>query len=274
MMTEQDVTVRPYVSRHRQARVAAFMLGVFALVSFLLLGMLVVFLPIWDSAWSVLELIEDVPKDDKIGASVIIISEAFLVLIVRLSDVSLWVVLPTFLTGLVIGQVASLIFIQWSTCVHQNLPALGARNLEFSSREAVWSWFIPFVHFYRPYQVMREVWLASDPGSMTRRRRPTGSSSALVDWWWGLSATVLATGYAYPLWVMAVAQGISISVADHIILFFIFFAVILTLATGAGILAILLILGIDRNQTEKHGLITAREPPAATPGQGPVDEAP
>ena len=273
-MTEPEVTVRPYVARHWRARVAVFMLGLFALVSFLLLGMLLVFLPIWDSAVSVTDLVQNIPRDEKIGEAEIIIIEAFLVTISRLSDVSLWIVLPTFLTALVIGQVAALIFIQWSTCTHQNLPALGARNLKFSSREALWSWFIPLVHFYRPYQVMREVWRASDPGVPGHAIAPTGSSSALVDWWWGLSATVLATGYAYALWVMAVAGGTSVTVADHIILFFIFFAVILALATGAGILGILMILGINGNQTKKHTLITAGEPPAATPGQGPMDEAP
>ena len=81
-------------------------------------------------------------------------------------------------------------FLRWFYRVHRNLPALGERNLLYTSKWAVWSFFVPFLNLVRPFQIMREVWHGSDPSALnqdgTVEPRNTFETPRLVGWWWGL----------------------------------------------------------------------------------------
>ena len=50
------------------------------------------------------------------------------------------------------------------------------------------SFFVPILNLYRPYQIMREIWRASDPA--TPLDMPYAWTEApmtpLIGWWWGL----------------------------------------------------------------------------------------
>ena len=79
-------------------------------------------------------------------------------------------------------------FLMWTHRVHWNLPALGATNLKFNPRNAVGWYFAPLLNLFRPYQVMREIYNASDPatfvdGSSDWRSR---NAPAVVKMWWTL----------------------------------------------------------------------------------------
>ena len=75
-------------------------------------------------------------------------------------------------------------FILWTYAVRSNLRALGVRKLDYKTAWSVTGWWIPGINFVRPYQVLREIWKASDPATSDRfewKRAPT--PPLLVCWW-------------------------------------------------------------------------------------------
>jgi hypothetical protein len=86
-------------------------------------------------------------------------------------------------------------FLTWIYRAYKNLPALGAGEPKHSPGWAVGSFFVPILNLYRPYQIVRETWVASDPASfeddeIARVVRP--SSPAVVGGWW---ATWIISGF-------------------------------------------------------------------------------
>lgn len=84
-------------------------------------------------------------------------------------------------------------FLVWLHAARKNLPALGGREFKFTPGWAVGWFFVPFLNLVRPYQVMSEVWHASDPSGLERDTASDGpavrnrlAAPALVVWWWGL----------------------------------------------------------------------------------------
>lgn len=61
---------------------------------------------------------------------------------------------------LILGAV---VFTRWLRFHFDNAGAWTNDQLPFSSSDAVWSFFIPFINLYRPWQVMDALWRASDP---------------------------------------------------------------------------------------------------------------
>jgi len=91
-----------------------------------------------------------------------------------------------FVTASAILYLATAIpFIIWLRKAYCNLRHLGATDLKYSPNWALWSWFIPIINLFRPYQVVREVWIET---SMVLARRENAKvdniSSAIVAWWW------------------------------------------------------------------------------------------
>lgn len=78
------------------------------------------------------------------------------------------------------------LFLRWIHRAHRNLPALGARNLRFSSGWAVGYWFIPIISLFRPYQVIKEISKASDPSidSADASSWQNAAPSPVIGWWW------------------------------------------------------------------------------------------
>ncbi|MGH3432360.1 MAG: DUF4328 domain-containing protein [Thermocrispum sp.] len=96
--------------------------------------------------------------------------------------------------------VAAAVFVLWLWRARQNSDLLSDG---LHSRERGWvigGWFVPIVSFWFPYQVVRDVWRASNPSAgVPRDLGPNGRSmpgSALIGWWWfwflvaSISATV------------------------------------------------------------------------------------
>jgi len=77
-------------------------------------------------------------------------------------------------------------FLMWFYRVHKNLPAMGARNLEYSPGWAVGGFFVPFLNLARPLQVMREVWHWSDPSGYGDDPLPRNlhATPPVIGWWW------------------------------------------------------------------------------------------
>ncbi len=87
----------------------------------------------------------------------------------------------------------------WTLRANHNARQLGASGMRFAPEWAAGWYFVPPGLFWKPYQVMKEIWRASVCPSNWRRHR----GSPLVGWWWALWVTaawggLLATGVALP----------------------------------------------------------------------------
>src|SRR4029077_21213638 len=91
----------------------------------------------------------------------------------------------------------------WFGRAYQNLAALGAQDLQFTSGWAIGWWFIPIACLWMPYLAAIEIWKASDPlpaGATSADSGRQVGTSFLVHFWWAawLASVVLSN-------VMAVA---------------------------------------------------------------------
>lgn len=80
--------------------------------------------------------------------------------------------------------VCMIVFLMWLYRARRNLPALGVADARWSPGWSIAWWFIPIMSLFRPYQVVKETWQASDPESFPVWRRE--SPPAIYGWWWGL----------------------------------------------------------------------------------------
>jgi len=72
----------------------------------------------------------------------------------------------------------ALAFLRWFHRVHGNLPGLGGRDLKYTPGWAAGGFFVPVLNLFRPLQVMREVWHASDPSRLEQDLAPDGPTWA------------------------------------------------------------------------------------------------
>jgi hypothetical protein len=88
--------------------------------------------------------------------------------------------------SILVGIATGVAFLVWLYRAHENLRAFRAETLDFTPGRAVGSFFIPFVNLVRPYQVLREVWRASDPSlspSSSASFRTVRVSRIVLVWW-------------------------------------------------------------------------------------------
>lgn len=99
--------------------------------------------------------------------------------------------------------VAGAAFVEWLYQSRINLRAFGVRRLRYRRSWAVAGFLVPALNLIRPYQVLREVWKASDP----RTRDPLAWADVPTGWlpplWWG----------AFVLWAVLtpVALGMALT---------------------------------------------------------------
>jgi hypothetical protein len=80
-----------------------------------------------------------------------------------------------------IGSVV--VFLVWLRRAMRNALALAPEQApQYTPRQAIWAWFIPFVHLVRPYYVLRDLWLRSHRMDYA----DTQVSMEHLSWWWGL----------------------------------------------------------------------------------------
>jgi hypothetical protein len=78
------------------------------------------------------------------------------------------------------------LFLTWLYRVFRNLPAIGARNLEFSPGWAIGWWFIPFANLVQPYKVVKELYGESRQAILREGAVDVFEvSTENVGLWWG-----------------------------------------------------------------------------------------
>ncbi|MHB9150478.1 MAG: DUF4328 domain-containing protein [Thermoleophilia bacterium] len=93
-------------------------------------------------------------------------------------------------------------FLSWSHLAYRNLRAFGVTGLRYSPR---WTWLgfiVPIWCVFRPFQVMREMWLASSPDSSSSTWS-RGRTPLLMKLWWAVwllstvAGNLVARWYSY-----------------------------------------------------------------------------
>ncbi|SRR6056297_1052796 len=98
--------------------------------------------------------------------------------------------------------ISAVTFIQWFRRAYFNLH-LKVNNLSHSEGWAAGSWFVPIIHLYRPYQIMKELYhetigILTRKGLILRKEYSIG----FLGWWWALWITNSIIGqihFRYPI---------------------------------------------------------------------------
>jgi len=158
-------------------------------------------------------------------------------------------------TRLVLCGMIAVAFIAWLHRARINARAFGCRRFRFSRIWAIVGFFVPILNLFRPYQVVSEVWRASDPRAvetpMAWISMPV--SRCVIAWW----VTFLATVFLEIL-AAGLVSGSGFSGAD---LFAARSVGVLAGASSAAsaVLAYLVISGIEGMQQSKWAIIRRAE---------------
>ena len=82
-------------------------------------------------------------------------------------------------------------FMVWLYQARANVRAFGARRLRYARSWTIVGFLIPVFNLIRPYQVVREVWQASDPSNSDAFAWRAVKTPRLLNLWWGCFASYL-----------------------------------------------------------------------------------
>ncbi|MFZ2070782.1 MAG: DUF4328 domain-containing protein [Halobacteriota archaeon] len=139
------------------------------------------------------------------------------------------------------------VFFMWIHRVHRNLLALGACDLRFTPGWAIGWFFVPIMNLIRPYEVVKEIYKASDPNVDISDgcSWKNAYTSPVIGMWWELWLISGIVGYA----LLRISSG-----AETLSDFELMSLVMLgsdTLSFIAFILLIIVVRSIDTRQEEK-----------------------
>jgi len=123
---------------HDRARWSEWLLGVGALLSIAAL---------W-SSWQQLQLVQDFARGANIPDTVVDTNDARQQLFA--------------FAQLGLGLVSAVTFLMWTSTLTKRLVDLGVTTMRYAPKWSVWGFVIPILNLFRPYQVMSELWKASE----------------------------------------------------------------------------------------------------------------
>jgi len=83
-------------------------------------------------------------------------------------------------------------FLTWLHRVRVNVRALGARRLAYRREWTILGFLVPVLNLFRPYQVIREIWQASDPSTGDPMAWKVVAAPRRIALWWGLFVAYFA----------------------------------------------------------------------------------
>ncbi len=172
-----------------------------------------------------------------------------------------WIRNTLLVSRLTFYGVIAVTFIVWLHRSRINVRAFGCRRFRYSRIWAIIGFLIPILNFFRPYQVVSEVWRASDPRSIeTPVAWLSMPISRFVPAWW---ATLLASAFLEILTAALVTHS-GVTIDDLFAARIIGVLAGITSASSA-ILAYLVTSRIEESQEEKWAIIGQAEADAADP---------
>ena len=143
--------------------------------------------------------------------------------------------------------------LMWVYHTHRNLPALGAKRLEFTPGWSVGWFFVPILNLIKPYQAIMEIWKQSDPaqvaGSQSQRLPKPGT---IVTWWWVMRIVGAFAGN----FSNALASD-DPTVENYLLISWTAIALMIALDIPMFVCQILMALQVQKFQDERHRLLTS-----------------
>lgn len=99
---------------------------------------------------------------------------------------------------LVVTIISIVFFIQWMRRAYYNLHSLGTTGLRHTEGWAAGAWFIPFLNWVWPYEIMKDIWHATQQMAYLRNPQQPGykhEPGKLVGWWWAFFILKGILGY-------------------------------------------------------------------------------
>ena len=81
--------------------------------------------------------------------------------------------------------ISAVTFLMWFRRAYYNLHRSIGHRLLYSEGWATGSWFVPVLHIYRPYRIMKELYLETE-GLLTNKGMEQSLATHSVGWWWVL----------------------------------------------------------------------------------------
>ena len=123
---------------HERARWAQWLLG---------LGALLATAALW-SSWQQVQLIQDIARGASVSDAELAANDA------RQQMFGI--------AQLGLGLVSAVVFLMWTSAHTKRLIGLGVADMRYAPKWSVWGFIVPIINLFRPYQVMSELWKASD----------------------------------------------------------------------------------------------------------------
>ena len=123
---------------HERARWAQWLLG---------LGALLATAALW-SSWQQVQLIQDIARGASVSDAELAANDA------RQQMFGI--------AQLGLGLVSAVVFLMWTSAHTKRLIELGVADMRYAPKWSVWGFIVPIINLFRPYQVMSELWKASD----------------------------------------------------------------------------------------------------------------
>ena len=111
------------------------------------------------------------------------------------------------ITQAAVFGLTALAFLAWLFRLRVNVRALGMRKFVFPRQWCVLGFLIPVVNFVRPYQVIKEVWRASDPSVLDPFEWKFVDPPRLLTLWWG--TFVIAATFQLAAFGLAHTAGVA-----------------------------------------------------------------
>jgi len=128
----------PRVVAHDRAKWSEWMLG---------LGALLAIAALW-SSWQQLQLVQDLARGANVADATIEANDAR-------QQVFAYAQLG-------LGIASAVVFLTWTSAHTKRLIALGVTDMQYAPKWSVWGFIVPILNLFRPYQVMSELWKASE----------------------------------------------------------------------------------------------------------------
>lgn len=86
--------------------------------------------------------------------------------------------------SLVVFLVNAVLIMQWMYRAYLNLEFINTPGLTTKASWAILFWFVPIANLFKPYQVMKEIWQASDPQSDGQGFSASLKPPRIFGLWW------------------------------------------------------------------------------------------
>ena len=101
--------------------------------------------------------------------------------------------------GIIIASI--IVFLLWFSRAYANLHRMGLKYLSFNWNWTVWGFVVPVISFYRPYQIMKEVWFETqDQIKKVDPNYEINKNTFVIGSWWFLFLVSAILGGA--AWIM------------------------------------------------------------------------